>query len=549
MDLPSLRDFIVNHYNREELQTLCFDLGVNYDALPGEGTAAKARELILYLGREKELEHLLDALRPSPGVEWDADVLYAALPAFKAAGPRLDQPRFQPVAILGLTVLVIILVGLGAGILTFFWDRIGPDNSIPIPVVLGQTASYETAQAEAATQVALANAKRTTTAQAATTTTSWLRQDDDRDGLINSREIGLNTLTNNRDTDGDDLSDGDEINQWYTDPLDSDSDDDGLKDGEEVSRGIDPLHKDTDQDGTPDASDTDPGHRPTLTSTATPTPTPTPMDTPTPTPTSTDTATPAPTLGIGSTMARERDDAIMVYVPGGSFQMGSLGGQPDERPVHLVTLDSFWIDKYQVTNSQFRNCVTAGVCRAPTTCDWDQPTYQIASYANHPVVCVDWYDATTYCDWVGGRLPTEAEWAYAARGPDGNVYPWGNTFDCSRGNFDDETQLNERHVTGGPGCDGYDKTAPVGSYPAGASWCEALDMEGNVWEWTSTLYQSYPYRPDDGREDLSAEGNRVLRGSAWHDPEHFVRSAKRDQWQPNGQNPNYGFRCALSATP
>jgi formylglycine-generating enzyme required for sulfatase activity len=139
----------------------------------------------------------------------------------------------------------------------------------------------------------------------------------------------------------------------------------------------------------------------------------------------------ATTLGIGSTMTRERDGAVVIYVPGGQFETGSTDAAIDavleqceqmrgsgecerwwfehESPPYSVTLDNFWIDKYEVTNAQYALCVEAGSCDAPTTCDWGEPTYGDATKEDHPVVCVDWYNAQAYCEWTGVRLPTEAE--------------------------------------------------------------------------------------------------------------------------------------------
>ena len=143
---------------------------------------------------------------------------------------------------------------------------------------------------------------------------------------------------------------------------------------------------------------------------------------------------------------RPADGKTMLHVPGGTFSMGSTDTEIQdalarcrkvyrycnldfygrEAPQHRVTLDSFWIDQTEVTNAQFRHCVEAGVCEAPTMCTEGEPTFGNGSKVDHPVVCVDWQDAQTYCEWAGVRLPTEAEWEYAARGPDGSLYPWGN---------------------------------------------------------------------------------------------------------------------------
>jgi formylglycine-generating enzyme required for sulfatase activity len=114
------------------------------------------------------------------------------------------------------------------------------------------------------------------------------------------------------------------------------------------------------------------------------------------------------------------------------------------------------------------------------------------------------------------------------------------------GNFDDETELDEYVVLGGEGCDGYEGTAPVGSFPDGASWCGALDLEGNVWEWTLSLYRGYPYDPDDGREDLGARDSRVVRGGAFFGPEYFVRCADRFRSDPNYRRSLNGFRVVVS---
>ncbi|MBN1813657.1 MAG: SUMF1/EgtB/PvdO family nonheme iron enzyme [Anaerolineae bacterium] len=271
--------------------------------------------------------------------------------------------------------------------------------------------------------------------------------------------------------------------------------------------------------------------------------TPTATNTPPP-----PTSTPVPIV----TRVREKDESVMVHVPAGEFLMGSTNADGEvsdtEKPQHTVYLESFWIDRTEVTNAQYRKCVESGVCRAPTTCDWGDPTYNDGSKVDHPVACVDWNDAQSYCQWAGARLPTEAEWEKAARGTDGRLYPWGDDFDCHKGNFDDGKQLGDHVVPGGPNCDGYLWTAPVGSFLSGASPYGALDMAGNVWEWTSSLFWSYPYDATDGREDPAADARRVQRGGWWPDSDGSLdmRVALRLFATPTYTWDLVGFRCALS---
>jgi len=200
------------------------------------------------------------------------------------------------------------------------------------------------------------------------------------------------------------------------------------------------------------------------------------LQTPTVTPTSSPTQTPVISTATPPTLTPL---PTMVYVPAGEFIMGSDEGDSDEQPVHTVYLDAFYIDKYEVTNAQYRRCVEAGAYSLPHSTD----RYTDPNYAEYPVVYVDWYQAEAYCRWAGKRLPTEAEWEKAARGTEGRIWPWGNAFDGSKVNSCDKNcpyDYNDASVD-----DGYADTAPVGSYPAGASPCGALDMAGNVWEWVA----------------------------------------------------------------
>jgi formylglycine-generating enzyme required for sulfatase activity len=232
---------------------------------------------------------------------------------------------------------------------------------------------------------------------------------------------------------------------------------------------------------------------------------------------------------------------VMVYVPGGTFQMGSGDGYSDEQPVHAVTLDAFWIDQTEVTNAQYALCVTDGECvESPL----DNPHYNGDDY---PVVGVSWNDAMAYCAWAGAQLPTEAQWEYAARGEQGYVYPWGNDFDCSRGNFDDETVMDDYVVSGGEGCDGYVGTAPVGSFLTGASWCDALDMAGNVWEWVAGWYGAYPSGAQTNPTGPVEGGRKVLRGGSFWCSETSLRAYRRVDRTRADRSLDFGFRCCVAS--
>jgi len=243
---------------------------------------------------------------------------------------------------------------------------------------------------------------------------------------------------------------------------------------------------------------------------------------------------PAPALG--TTWTRPADSMVMVYVPAGEFEMGSMEGESDEQPVHTVALDGFWIDRTEVTNGQYAQCEAAGACDPPpnTGSTTRDSYYGNSAYDNYPVIYVSWHDAEDYCAWAGARLPTEAQWEYAARGPESRVFPWGDEFDCTLTN------------SWGEGCDGYTRTAPVGSFPAGASWCGALDMIGNVWEWVADWYDGDYYERSPTQNPLGPEeGNlKVLRGGSWGDDPEYVRGAYRRRFRPDYRLNSDGFRCA-----
>lgn len=281
-------------------------------------------------------------------------------------------------------------------------------------------------------------------------------------------------------------------------------------------------------------------------------PTPTASATP-PAPTNTPTRaapSPTPTLPPGAEGVRDKDKAVMVFVPAGTFTMGSTdadaAADSDEKPAHDVTLDAFWLDKFEVTNFQYAQCVEAGECEPSSRAgDGD------FNSALQPVVDVSWQDAANYCAWAGARLPTEAEWEYAARGPDNLIYPWGDAFDGSRLNFCDaycSQSWNDASVN-----DGYALTSPVGSYPAGASWVGAMDMAGNVWEWVNDWFQSDYYtrfvsQNPPGPTEEESDGTKVLRGGAWHYDRNVVRCANRGGDGPLYRYDDVGFRCASTSS-
>jgi serine/threonine-protein kinase len=233
-----------------------------------------------------------------------------------------------------------------------------------------------------------------------------------------------------------------------------------------------------------------------------------------------------------------------VYVPLGEFIMGSDEGESDEQPVHTVYLDAFHIDRTEVTNAQYQKCVEAGACQVPISCEGGEPTYGDVSKADHAVICVNWNDARAYCAWAGKRLPTEAEWEKVARGTDGRTYPWGNTSDGSRLNFCDRNcQFDWKDSNAD---DDYAQTAPVGSYPQGASPYGALDMAGNVWEWVADWYDSGYYSQSPARNPPGPDSGeyRVLRGGSWLNGAADVRSAARFWFVPAARYLDVGFRCA-----
>ena len=235
----------------------------------------------------------------------------------------------------------------------------------------------------------------------------------------------------------------------------------------------------------------------------------------------------------------------MCLVPAGPFMMGCNTAvdtecQSNEYPYHQVTVPAFKIDRYEVTASEYKVCVDSGECTATILID-SRCTYGVAGKDSHPINCVDWNLANTYCTWAGKRLPTEAEWEKSARGTDGRKYPWGNTgLNCDHAVWNDSTCGNSG-------------TAPVGSKPQGASPYGALDMMGNVWEWVEDDWhqdhQDYTGAPTDGSAwvDNPRSPYCIQRGGAWNQSYSVkYRTSFREGNDRPAMSPYFGFRCAVS---
>lgn len=231
----------------------------------------------------------------------------------------------------------------------------------------------------------------------------------------------------------------------------------------------------------------------------------------------------------------------MELVPAGSFSMGygntDIADQDTgETTVHTVNISAFYMDKYEVINAFYKACVDSGNCQPPV----NTSAYDNQSFADYPVVYVNWDMANAYCSWRNARLPTEAEWEKAARGTDGRIYPWGNNSpDSTRANFNNQ---------GG--------AIRVGNYENGKSPYGIYDMAGNVWEWVSDWFQTNYYATlsnnvsdPQGPDSPDNDTGRVIRGGAWFNTGKSIRSTLRNYIDPSLAHPFVGFRCARSAAP
>ena len=229
----------------------------------------------------------------------------------------------------------------------------------------------------------------------------------------------------------------------------------------------------------------------------------------------------------------------MVLIPAGPFIRGTDHRLPDEGPQHVMDLPAFWIDRYEVTNLQYKKFIDATGRRSPR--HFRNRTFPEGK-ADHPVTYVSWDDAKAYCEWAGKRLPTDAEWEKAARGTDGREYPWGDEFDIEKANMPLRwAELGQ-----------FGDTTPVGAFEGGVSPYGVYDMTGNVWEWTASWYQPYP----GNTTPSESYGTRykTLKGGSWFDCSFYKCGISapvynRSFFAKRTRNDSFGFRCAKDAEP
>jgi formylglycine-generating enzyme required for sulfatase activity len=232
------------------------------------------------------------------------------------------------------------------------------------------------------------------------------------------------------------------------------------------------------------------------------------------------------------------DGIIMVYIPEGGFTMGSAKGESDEKPEHEVYLDGYWMGKYEVTFAQYdKYCEDAKK---------DKPDDEGWGRVKRPVINVSWEDANAYCKWLSDKkglnfkLPTEAQWEKAARGTDVRKYPWGDHDPYYNGKWYANYAAHDSWEKRGE--DGFEYTAPVGSYPQGASPYGLLDMAGNVWEWCYDWYDIYSAEPQKNPKGPESGTLRVVRGGSWDHDAVYLRCAYRYLDGPSYRYDYLGFR-------
>ena len=232
-----------------------------------------------------------------------------------------------------------------------------------------------------------------------------------------------------------------------------------------------------------------------------------------------------------------KDGSEMVFIPEGTFIMGSdeSSALTSSRPAHEVDLKAYWIDRYEVSNGQFKKCVLSGYCYVPrdTGSATREDYFQNEEYDNYPVIHVDWNQANAYCSWAGKRLPTEAEWEKAARGTGGSLLPWGNS-------LPDELPMQVNQF-------GTGDTVPVDSFPEGASPYGVYNMAGNVWEWTSDQFDRYYYTKSPAQNPRSVTGGNdyVIRGYSWAYPFSRFDITDRNSAYILTHTHDLGFRCVM----
>jgi formylglycine-generating enzyme required for sulfatase activity len=236
-----------------------------------------------------------------------------------------------------------------------------------------------------------------------------------------------------------------------------------------------------------------------------------------------------------------KDKMVLVLIPAGEFQMGSAD---KASPPHIVYVDEYRIDKTEVSNAQYALCVAEGKCTEPANkrSAFRDSYYDIPEYADFPVIFVGWEQAATYCAWADRHLPTEAQWEKAARGTDGRIYPWGNTFDGTLLNYCDASCQNPWKDPRFE--DGYIETAPIGEYARGASPYGVLDMAGNVFEWVADWYEPYSEAKQSNPTGPESGTDRIMRGGSWGDDVNHIRVDVRSNINPNSWMDFIGFRCA-----